>query len=112
MHTDSSLALLDEVTTSLGCALCHFATTVSSNFPTCETPAEYAKHQCASSGSASTAQGRQPKGFNLCTIKLHSLGNYISSIKFYGTTENYSTGTVSHCSLIYVSQMFIRSRAS
>ena len=95
MHTDSSLALLDEATTSLGCALRHLATTVSSNFPTRETPAEYAKRQCAASGSIVTTPGRQPKSFNMCTIKLHSLGDYVSSIRLYGTTENYSTGSVS-----------------
>ena len=91
MHTDSSLGLLDDATTSLGCALRHFAGPVSSNFPTCETPAEYAKHKRGSPGST---VGRQPKGFNLCTIKLHSLGDYVPTIRLYGTTENYSTGTV------------------
>lgn len=99
MHTDSSLGLLDDATTCLGHALRHFTNTVSSNFPTCETQAEYAKHQRASPGST---PGRQPKGFNMCTIKLHSLGDYVSTIRLYGTTENYSTGTVSSISLIYV----------
>ena len=86
MHTESSLTLLDEATTGLGSALRHLATTISSNFPTCETPAEYAKRQRTASGS--TAPGRQPKGFNMSTIKLHSLGDYVSNIKQYGTTEN------------------------
>jgi hypothetical protein len=99
MHTDSSLALLDDATTSLGCALRHFASTVSSNFATYETQAEYAKRQRASPGSTS---GRQPKGFNLCTIKLHSLGDYVSTIRLYGTTENYSTSSVRLTSLLCI----------
>jgi hypothetical protein len=110
MHTDSSLALLDEVTTGLGYALRHLATTVSSNFPTCETPAEYAK--CQRTSSTSTTQGRQPKGLNLCTIKLHSLGDYVSTIKRYGTTENYSTGSVSQRPPIYITQILTRGRVS
>lgn len=96
---ESSLALLDDVTTSLGHALHHFASTASYNFSTCETPAEYAKHQCTSPGST---PGYQPKGFNMCTIKLHSLGNYVSTIRLYGTTENYSMNSVHLFSLVYI----------
>jgi uncharacterized protein YdaU (DUF1376 family) len=37
---------------------------------------------------------RQPKGFNLNTYKLHSLGDYANTIRQYGTTDSYSTQLV------------------
>jgi len=39
------------------------------------------------------------KIFNLCTYKLHALGDYVAAIARYGTTDNYSTQVVSH--LVY-----------
>ena len=41
------------------------------------------------------AQTRQPKVFNLQTYKLHALADYPSQIKMYGTTDSYSTQSVS-----------------
>ena len=35
------------------------------------------------------------KGFNLNTYKLHSLGDYVETIRRYGTTDSYSTQLVS-----------------
>jgi len=32
--------------------------------------------------------------FNMKTIKLHSLGDYVSHIRTYGTTDSYDTGIV------------------
>lgn len=39
---------------------------------------------------------RKPKGFNLNTYKLHSLGDYADTIRQYGTTDSYSTQLVSN----------------
>jgi hypothetical protein len=36
------------------------------------------------------------KKFNLSTYKWHALGDYANTIHRYGTTDNYSTQTVSH----------------
>jgi hypothetical protein len=38
--------------------------------------------------------GAQGKVFNLNTYKLHSLGDYVVSIKLFGTTDNYNTQVV------------------
>jgi hypothetical protein len=38
---------------------------------------------------------RKPKSLNLKTYKLHALGDYVSTIRRYGTTDSYSTQTVS-----------------
>lgn len=40
------------------------------------------------------ATGRHPKTFNLSTYKVHSLGDYVKTIRQYGTTDSYSTEPV------------------
>ena len=42
-----------------------------------------------------TSGGRLRKTFNLMTYKDHSLGDYVESIKRYGTVDSYSTESVS-----------------
>ena len=39
--------------------------------------------------------GRQPKQFNLRTYKYHALGDYCDTIRRFGTTDSYSTQSVS-----------------
>jgi len=39
--------------------------------------------------------------FNLCTYKLHALGDYVANIWRYGTTDNYSTQSVKCCIVFY-----------
>jgi hypothetical protein len=36
----------------------------------------------------------QPKTLNLNTYKIHALGNYVSTIREFGTTDSYSTEMV------------------
>jgi hypothetical protein len=38
--------------------------------------------------------GRHPKTLNLNTYKIHAFGDYVSTIKAYGTTDSYSTEAV------------------
>jgi hypothetical protein len=38
--------------------------------------------------------GRRRKTFNLSTYKLHSLGDYVATIRRFGTTDSYSTEPV------------------
>lgn len=40
-------------------------------------------------------QPRQKKSFNIQTYKFHVLGDYVSSIRHFGTTDSYSTEPVS-----------------
>lgn len=42
---------------------------------------------------------RRPKTFNLSTYKLHSLGDYVDTIRKYGTTDSYSTEPVCDVSI-------------
>ena len=98
MHTDSSLKLLDDATTCLGITLRYFTQVTCPEFSTKETTAEYSKRRRRE--ATSTAKNLdlstwKPKTFNMKTIKLHSLGDYVSNIRMYGTTDSYDTGIVS-----------------
>lgn len=98
MHTDSSLEILDDATTCLGIELRYFTRVTCPEFPTKETANEFNKRKRKEATSTAKAPGsstRQPKTFNMKTIKLHSLGDYVSHIRTYGTTDSYSTSTVS-----------------
>ena len=98
MHTDSSLKLLDDATTCLGIALRYFTRVTCPKFPTKETAAEFNKRkrkEATSTTKAPEPNARKPTTFNMKTIKLHSLGDYVSHIRTYGTTDSYDTGIVS-----------------
>jgi hypothetical protein len=45
--------------------------------------------------NAADRTGPRPKSFNLFTYKLHALGDYVQSIRAFGTTDSYSTQLVS-----------------
>jgi hypothetical protein len=99
MHTDSTLAILDNVTTELGEQLRAFQKETCTRFPTRELKREaearkrrqVAKAPIPGSGQARDPNQRQPKAFNLQTYKVHALGDYVSSIKTYGTTDSYTS---------------------
>jgi hypothetical protein len=104
LHTESTLGFLKESTKALGQALRYFAKKTCSAFRTQELPREGAargRRQAAamakgkSQGKGKKREGPLPKIFNMCTYKLHALGDYVASIWLYGTTDNYSTQVVS-----------------
>ena len=107
MHTDATLAILDEETTALGAGLREFQSTTCVTYPTRELKREMEarkRHQIkkAQAGTPSPplrggkqVQDRQSKSFNLQRYKVHALGDYVSTIKRYGTTDSYTTAIVS-----------------
>lgn len=104
MHTDETLQILESVTVSLGRELRAFATVTCPAFSTRELKREAERRQRrqyqAQSRPGTSIRGssqvvsRQPKTFNLQTYKLHALGDYVSTIRRYGTTDSYSTQLV------------------
>ena len=48
----------------------------------------------AAVGTQSSHSGRRRKTFNLNTYKFHSYGDYVATIRKYGTTDSYSTELV------------------
>lgn len=110
-HTDHTLDFMEHSTTLLGQIIRQFATKTCNAFVTKELPQEHiargrrksaAEAKKAASGDATTANtstGRTSKGakiklFNLQTYKLHALGDYVRTIRRFGTTDSYSTQTV------------------
>lgn len=102
MHTDTTLALLDDKTTVLGQQLRDFQSTICSTYKTHELKREMKareRREGKKSGLSAPLRGvqgeRQLKTLNLNTYKFHSLGDYVSMIKQYGTTDSYTTALVS-----------------
>jgi hypothetical protein len=107
MHTDSTLDILSHVTTSLGNSLRTFEQETCAVFETRELEREQAARQrrqekSATNGvsesrrpTAPNSTARKQKKFNLRTYKLHALGDYVDTIRRFGTTDSYSTQSVS-----------------
>lgn len=85
MHTDGTLELLDACTMSFGSLMRRFRNNTYADFNTIGLPKEARKHP---------SSGRKKKSLNLNTYKFHSLGDYVRTIKLFGSTDNYSTLTV------------------
>ena len=114
LHTDSTLAWLDESTKAFGKQIRHFQSHTCSFFDTRELPQEEAaRSRCqkkkkvsinltnpsplaplAAASTATPSAGTKKKLFNLILIKLHALGDYVKTIKRFGTTDSYSTQPV------------------
>jgi hypothetical protein len=107
MHTDTTLAILDNTTTALGQQLRDFQKKTCTAFQTCELKREAEarkrrqKARAPAPGSSTSTDNQQNitqhqvKTFNLQTYKVHALGDYVSTIKTFGTTDSYSTAIVS-----------------
>lgn len=113
---------MDRLTTELGQALREFEGKVCNAYVTRELPRETAARERKQKAQEATSQTETPpatlsqpsndldsksqkdkqqiKSLNLQTYKHHSLGDYVETIRQYGTTDSYSTETVGllHCS--------------
>lgn len=111
LHTDLTLGIMDRLTTELGKALRDFEMNICAVYVTRELPRETAARQRCQKGSKDSPQeGMEPladiprpakeepkrlrKTLNLQTYKHHSLGDYVDTIRHYGTTDSYSTQLV------------------
>ncbi|KAF8233955.1 hypothetical protein L208DRAFT_1264075, partial [Tricholoma matsutake] len=100
LHTESTLQFLEESTKALGQALRYFGKKTCSAFRTQELLVLGRRQAVAvakgkSQGKGKKREGPLPKIFNMCTYKLHALGDYVASIRLFGTTDNYSTQVIS-----------------
>ena len=125
LHTDSTLAWLDESTKAFGKQIRRFESHTCSFFDTRELPQEEAarsrrqKKKKASinlpnpsalapaPSTATPSAGTKKKLFNLILIKLHALGDYVKTIKTFGTTDSYSTQPVCVLFKLYISYWFL-----
>ena len=112
LHTNSTLAWLDESTKAFGKQIRRFESHTCSFFDTRELPHEEAARSrrqrkkkvsvdltnssplAPAPSTATPSAGTKKKLFNLILIKLHALGDYVKTIKMFGTTDSYSTQPV------------------
>jgi hypothetical protein len=123
LHTDTTLAYLDNATKLLGRTIRQFVSITCAAFVTRELPKEEAarsrrraaaarkdqnqpqkKPAKKTDQSATRPNGRKRKLLNLCTYKLHALGDYVKTIRLFGTSDSYSTQVVS-CIFISIGSM-------
>ena len=99
LHNDHTLDLLDYTTVHLGQKMRHFHRTIG-NVPTKETrkeaDARARKADKVANRKSDGTTARRPRVLNVFTIKFHFLGDYTSVIRKAGTTDSYSTQTVSN----------------
>ena len=115
MHIDPTLDIMSEVTTSLGNRFREFKEKTCNAYHTQELQRETEarerreeKKKKANTGPEPTLpeksrkKKREPKELKLNTYKFHALGDYVSTIRRYGTTDSYTTQRVSFHSPPYI----------
>ena len=102
MHTDDSIALLDQALRRLTDHLRLFQKVTCAAFLTRELPNEAAQRQRREMADLEAGRrkrpsnsGLLPKVFNLNTYKFHALGDYARTIRVFGTTDSFTTQIVS-----------------
>ena len=104
MHTEVTLAWLEQVTTDLGHLMRDFQDKTCAEFNTTELVCEVeARNRCNArkKGMKMPNQSRKAKSLNLLTYKFNALGDYVSTIRMFGTTDSFSTQLV--CARAYAS---------
>ncbi|KAJ3816794.1 hypothetical protein F5880DRAFT_1618922 [Lentinula raphanica] len=109
MHTDLTLNRLEKLTVEFGRLMREFRDQTCAYFDTVELPREAqarvrrqgnAASHAASGGSQkdSSTSTRKRRLLNLLTYKFHALGDYVKTIRLFGTTDSYSTqiGELAH----------------
>lgn len=110
MHTEYTLGELEKATTTIGNELRSFRDWTQTAFTCKELPHETARRdrarvrkekKAAKSGTgkaapkpAKTNVQSNVKTLNLATYKFHALGDYVQTIRLFGTTDSYSTQIV------------------
>jgi hypothetical protein len=99
MHTQATLEHLDSLTKEYGRLMRCFREVTCSQFQTKELPREVAAQRRAQARGPTTEPRsipgpRRPKTLNLLTPKFHALGDYVQTIKTFGTTDSFSTQVV------------------
>ena len=99
MHTDTTIGCLEMLTKEFGQLMRQFHNTTCSEFETIELPHEVAacKRQqqrvqdgAPNSRPSSLLSHRKLKTLNLLTPKFHFLGDYVHTIRMFGSTDNFS----------------------
>ena len=106
MHTDATLARLEQVTTDLGHLMWDFRDKTCAKFNTTELAREVEAQNRRNARKKSTSQSSKVKTLNLLTYKFHALGDYVRTICMFGTTDSFSTQLVCARPYAYASQVY------
>jgi hypothetical protein len=112
MHSDSTLSVLDEAFKRLSRQLRKFRNFTCAAFTTMELPKEMAarerkaaRQRSASDNPDAGGGGRRIKKFNMNTYKFHAMGDYIQSIRLFGTLDSYTSQIVCKSPLLMYSYL-------
>lgn len=108
IHSDTTLSVLEETFKQLSRQLRKFRDVTCAAFTTLELPKEKAardrkaarERSCANNPDI-TSSGRKTKKFNLSTYKFHAMGDYLQSIRIFGTTDSFTSQIVGGRLLYY-----------
>jgi len=101
IHSESTLDFLEETFKILSRQLRKFRDTTCTAFNTVELPKEKAARRrrftqgTEPHGVALESNGPRTRRFNMSTYKFHAMGDYVPTIKLFGTTDSFTTQTVS-----------------
>jgi hypothetical protein len=100
IHSESTLLFLDETFKNLSRMLRKFRDHTCAAFNTVELPREKAARlrrfaqRSEIHNPSPESSGARTKKFNLSTYKFHAMGDYVSTIRFFGTTDSFTTQMV------------------
>jgi len=118
IHSDSTLGFLEETFKILSKQLRKFRDSTCAAFVTVELPKEKAARQrkfAKSNNAPPDSSVPRVKRFNISTYKFHAMGDYVQTIKLFGTTDSFTTQIVSSISLLapkYLNSSYRLGRAS
>lgn len=98
LHNDYTLDLLEYTTTQLGAHTRRFNRDTCSQVSTRELPREAearVRRESKGKGKGVASNTRKPATLGIFTIKFHFLGDYVPTIRRFGTSDSYSTEIVS-----------------
>jgi hypothetical protein len=108
LHSDTTLTVLDETFKRLSRQLRKFRDVTCAAFSTVELPKEMIARSRKASRGRSDADGRDTrncgrkgKKFNMNTYKFHAMGDYLHSIRLFGTVDSFTSQIVCECLLIF-----------
>jgi len=96
MHSETTLKHLEAITMKLGKLMRDFEKKVCSEFTAVELPreAEARKRRHGARDRSDAPSAALVKKLNLFTYKWHALGDYVSQIRLFGTSDVFSTQLV------------------
>ena len=109
MHTEATLAWLEQVTTDLGHLMWDFQDKTCTKFNTTELACKAKAQNCHNAGEKSMKapnQSHKVKTLNLLTYKFHAFGDYVHTICMFGTTDSFSMQLVCAVPYAYASQVY------